>query len=131
MIDISKLKKEHFGCWVEYTAFNKVEIGRIKSWNDKFIFVVYKCNGEWDRFFDYTGCATSPEDLRFLSIDEIGQEPKPDYYYGTYNKECDPEATCWHCGRTFLCDCMDACCRLCGAPFDKTRCEEFKFTPER
>ena len=55
---------------------------------------------------------------------------KPDYYYGKWYKEgVDPEATCWHCGKTFLCDCMDACCRLCGAPFDKNRCKEFKNLP--
>lgn len=55
---------------------------------------------------------------------------KPDYYYGKWYKEgVDPEATCWHCGKTFLCDCMDACCRLCGAPFDKNRCKEFNFKP--
>jgi hypothetical protein len=55
---------------------------------------------------------------------------KPDYYYGEHYKEgVDPEITCWHCGKTFLCDCMDATCRLCNAPFDKSRCKEFNFKP--
>jgi hypothetical protein len=47
--------------------------------------------------------------------------------WGYYKKEIDPEATCWHCGMTFLCDCMDATCRICSAPFSKDRCGEFKF----
>lgn len=37
------------------------------------------------------------------------------------------EASCWHCGKTFLCERCDATCRLCGAPFDRSRCEEFGF----
>jgi len=45
---------------------------------------------------------------------------------GSYDKS-DPEVTCWHCKKTFLCDCMDATCRLCGAPYDKSRCKEFNF----
>lgn len=65
------------------------------------------------------------------------QEPpaeKPDWYSrdkgGTvYTAGRDPEITCWHCERTFLCDPMDATCRLCGAPFDKKRCAEFGFVP--
>jgi len=48
---------------------------------------------------------------------------------GVYKKGVDPETTCWNCGKTFLCDCMDSCCRLCSAPFDKTRCKEFNFVP--
>jgi hypothetical protein len=52
------------GKWVLYIpTVGDPEIGRIKSWNDKWVFVVYKCNGEWDRFQDYTGAATGCEDL--------------------------------------------------------------------
>jgi len=44
--------------------------------------------------------------------------PRPDYYAqgsgGTkYIRGEDPEVTCGHCGLTFLCDSMDAACRLC------------------
>jgi hypothetical protein len=43
---------------------------------------------------------------------------KPDYYTGgTYVVGQDPEVTCKHCNRTFLCDMMDATCRLCGKRF--------------
>lgn len=60
---------------------------------------------------------------------ELKDYSKPDYYYGSYILGVDPEATCWHCGKTFLCDCCDATCRLCHAPFDKKRCKEFNFIP--
>ena len=69
MIDISKLRKEDIGRWVLYTAnHGKIEKGKLKSWNDSFIFVVYKCNHEWNRFQDFTGVATKPQDLRFTKI---------------------------------------------------------------
>lgn len=65
---IETLKKEDIGRWVCYTApHGAKEKGRIKSWNDKFIFVVYKCDNNWNMFQNYTGCATNPEDLRFLN----------------------------------------------------------------
>lgn len=48
---------------------------------------------------------------------------------GSYRKGVDPEVTCWHCHKTFLCDAMDATCRLCGAPYDQARCKEFNFVP--
>lgn len=68
MIDIAQLRKEeHIGKWVEYTGgAGEKERGRIKGWNDKYIFVVYKCAGEWHRFQDFTGQATDPQDLVFV-----------------------------------------------------------------
>ena len=66
MIDIAQLQKDDIGKWVLYEPYaGKKEKGRIKSWNDKCIFVVYKCDSQWDKFQDYTGCATEPEDLIF------------------------------------------------------------------
>jgi len=63
------------------------------------------------------------------------EEVKPDYYdkggCTSYTKGVDPEVTCWHCKKTFLCDCMDATCRLCGAPYAKERCKEFNFIPTK
>ena len=63
------------------------------------------------------------------------KEAKPDWYAkgsaGTvYAADRDPEVTCWHCKKTFLCDAMDACCRMCEAPYDKTRCAVFGFVPK-
>ena len=68
MIDIAELTKEDIGKWVVYTApHGETEKGRIKSWNDNWVFVVYKCDHQWDRFQDFTGCSTNPEDLEFTT----------------------------------------------------------------
>lgn len=37
------------------------------------IFVVYKCNEDWDNYRDYTGCSTAPEDLHKGWVDENGK----------------------------------------------------------
>ena len=67
MIDIAKLSGKDVGRAVVYQApHGDREIGRIKSWNDKFVFVVYKCDSQWGRFQDFTGCATDPNDLNFI-----------------------------------------------------------------
>lgn len=66
MIDIIKLTDEDIGRWVVYIDGTKKEqSGRIKSWNDTWIFVVYNCADEWDNYEDYTAAATSGDDLRF------------------------------------------------------------------
>src|SRR4051812_24766824 len=50
----------------------------------------------------------------------MNEQPKvrPDYYAKggstKYVEGQDPEVTCGHCGKTFLCDMLDAACRLCG-----------------
>lgn len=52
------------GEWVKYIPSAGLdEIGRVKSWNDEYAFVVYSCDNNWDRFKDYTACATRLEDL--------------------------------------------------------------------
>lgn len=69
MIDIKKLTPADVGRWVRYLSFqmcDEPEYGRIKSWNERFIFVVYKCNEEWERYQDFTGQATDPYDLTFM-----------------------------------------------------------------
>ena len=72
MIDITTLRKEDIGRWILYTPYaGGSEKGRLKSWNEKYIFVVYRCYGEWDKFQDYTGNATSPKDLRFTTAEEV------------------------------------------------------------
>jgi len=67
MIEIAGLKKEDVGLWVIYNSGHHQETGKIKSWNDKWIFVVFKCGGDWNRFQNYTGCATNPHDLKFAT----------------------------------------------------------------
>ena len=72
MLKISDLKESDIGRWVFYYDGFKFESGRIKSWNDQFVFVVYSCDGQWDRFQEYTACATNPEDLGFsLTLDML------------------------------------------------------------
>jgi len=67
MIEILKLTGADIGAWVEYRgSAGEREKGRIKSWNEKAIFVVYKCGGDWLNFKNYTAAATKPEDLFFL-----------------------------------------------------------------
>jgi len=66
-ISITELKDSDIGKWVCYTGgAGETEDGKIKSWNDDYIFVVYKCAGNWDRFQDYTGVATNPKDIKFI-----------------------------------------------------------------
>ena len=66
MIHIKKLKFFHAGRYVVFDdGIREKQIGRIKRWNDTWIFVVYKCGEDWEDFKDYTACATKPEDLDF------------------------------------------------------------------
>jgi len=72
MLYIKDLKSEDVGKWVLYKpSYGDIEKGKIKSWNEKFIFVVYKCDEQWERFQDFTGCATDPNDLNFAMLDEV------------------------------------------------------------
>ena len=71
IIDIDQLTNDDVGRWVLYGDGFKEEYGRIKSWNDKFVFVVYKCDRQWQRFEEFTSCATNPEDLRFIEEGEF------------------------------------------------------------
>ena len=67
MIQIKELGPEHVGKWVEYRdAAGETERGRIKSWNDRLVFVVYRCDDEWNLVKDFIGTATDPNDLTFL-----------------------------------------------------------------
>ena len=65
-IIIQELTKKDIGRWVVYKPNLENERGKIKSWNDTYIFVVYKCANNWDRFQDYTGQATSSRDLEWM-----------------------------------------------------------------
>ena len=69
---VNDLKADKFGfhdleegMWVCYMPdYGGAEIGRVKGWNEKHVFVVYQCDGNWDRYEDYTGCATNMRDLK-------------------------------------------------------------------
>jgi len=67
MIQIKELGPQDVGKWVEYRGgAGETERGRITSWTDKYVRVVYRCDNQWQRFQDFTGCATDPSDLTFL-----------------------------------------------------------------
>ncbi len=69
-IAIPELTKADKGRWVEYIGnAGEREKGRIKSWNQNWIFVVYHCDENWDAYENYTAQATPPAQLRFT--DEI------------------------------------------------------------
>ena len=66
MIEIATLTEADRGRWVTYcTRPEHRERGRIKSWNDRFVYVVYRCGDDWDNFADFTAAPTLPQDLSF------------------------------------------------------------------
>lgn len=69
MIPIDSLSASDRGRWVIYRGIHPAhaERGRIKSWNEFFIYVVYRCADQWDRFEDYTAAPTLPKDLEFVA----------------------------------------------------------------
>jgi hypothetical protein len=64
------------GDFVHYKGDNYTvpENGRIKSLMHQgdILFVVYKCNGEWDRYNEYTGQATNSYNLKPGWVDKDG-----------------------------------------------------------
>jgi len=60
---VSKVKSSDFEIG-EYVVYGPTgERGRVKSTNDTYVFVVFKCNDDWDNYQDYTGCACKPQEL--------------------------------------------------------------------
>lgn len=52
------------GDLVTYVSHNKIEHGRVKSLSDdKHVFVVYNCAGDWDHYEEYTAARTEVADL--------------------------------------------------------------------
>jgi len=69
---LSKLTESDKGRWVIYIPEKgEKKIGRIKSWNRNWVFVVYHCAGEWDSYEHYTAAATNPNQLYFLDNSEV------------------------------------------------------------
>jgi hypothetical protein len=70
---LDNLKPDDVGRWVIYTdSFTKqTDKGRLKSWNDKTVFVVFKCGGDWSNFQNYTGEGCSPTDVRFEATSPV------------------------------------------------------------
>jgi hypothetical protein len=70
-ITISNLNKSDIGRWVVYNGGFGEEKGRIKTWNEEYVFVVYKCDNQWDRYQDFTAAATRPEQLDFVDDKDL------------------------------------------------------------
>lgn len=67
MIKVKDLTSADVGKWVQYSRWGRTpNVGRIKHWSQSLVFVVYKCNDEWDRYQDFTAEGTFPEDLVFF-----------------------------------------------------------------
>jgi hypothetical protein len=69
VIEIRDLKPGDVGRWVRYRDVHfpdQFEDGRIKSWNERTVFVVYRCDNQWQRFADFTAAGTLPESLDFI-----------------------------------------------------------------
>jgi hypothetical protein len=66
-MDIKKLNSKDIGRFVIYNKTG--ELGKIRSWNDTYIFVVYKssCDGNFSDYQNkhYIAKATFPENLSF------------------------------------------------------------------
>ena len=77
MIEISKLTKDDIGKWVLFTPkYDKSngELGKIKSWNRTFIYVVYNCAYDWNNFKNYTSIPTDPDMLVFSKAEPMTKE---------------------------------------------------------
>ena len=83
-VALGLLKPDDVGLWVVYVGHRlsahdghypmpavHEEWGRVKSWNDQWVFVVYKCAGQWDDFASYTAAATDPEDLYIPTAQQL------------------------------------------------------------
>jgi len=73
MLDLSKLTEEDIGRWVRYSVLDYKgnllyeSFGRIKTWNERYVFVVYERPGrDMNRFMQYAPQATCPDDLEFV-----------------------------------------------------------------
>lgn len=65
MIDITKLVSKDIGRWVELTG--KAQKGRIKFFTASFIFVVFDCEDNWNKYNEYVAIPVNPDSLTFLN----------------------------------------------------------------
>ena len=68
MIDITQLTEDDIGRPVTYKLTTKEEeTGFLKSWNDTYLFVVFKYDGSAGNFMKYTAQACCPDNLHWYS----------------------------------------------------------------
>jgi len=72
MIDHNALTADDVGRYVKYAPFGGMinELGRVKSWNETGVFVVYNCADDWDNFMHYTAAHTDPWYLYWITNEE-------------------------------------------------------------
>lgn len=77
VIDAKQLTAAHIGTWVVYEGFGgEREVGKIKSFDAENVWVVYKCDGRWTDYKNFTGQNTSPAQLRFATGGEVADAIK-------------------------------------------------------
>ena len=77
-MQIKNLKSTDIGRNVWYIpSFGEPELGILKSWNEKYIFVVYPGNNDdkWANWQNYTATATNPEELTFENPQTSSSNP--------------------------------------------------------
>ncbi len=71
-IELAELtESEHIGRWVRYTpSHGACDYGRIKCWNEKWVFVLYTkrplTQKDWLNYTAAATKATNPKDLEFI-----------------------------------------------------------------
>lgn len=106
------IKKEKFtqddvGKFIVYIpdGGDRCEIGKIKSISDEtHAFIVYNCNGEWERYTDYTAARTRIENVEFINDDKIKIILSMDIYFR--KPKCD------QCKESNMCDQVEYDCPL-------------------
>ena len=73
MININNLTKDDIGRWVHYISLTGhdpyMEVGRIKGWDNEFIYVVYNApDRDMNKYNDYVAVPTDPQKLIFEDI---------------------------------------------------------------
>ena len=75
MIEIKTLTPEDKGRWVVYRDYDGTEsVGRLKSWSDSRIFVVFKCNSLWVDYLNYVGEGCKEDQLTWKHEDESDKQ---------------------------------------------------------
>ena len=96
-INTQMLRPSDVGKWVIYTnGVGETERGKLKSWNDNNLFVVFQCNNEWERFQDFTGSSCNPKDVHFETLSDRANNCV-EHYYLPFGKYQDGKK-CQNCG---------------------------------
>lgn len=98
---IAHITNQDIGRWVVFTPTGQV--GRIKSFNDRYVFVVYSCNDRWEKYMNYTGEATLARDLEWdLTKGEEIVCPQCHLSWLSAVKLNNAELICRNCKKTFF-----------------------------